>query len=527
MKTTINTRNYTAYQPYMLLDFSVNFEENVLSDDISRTVIEVAEEVNINNYVNLSHRNAHGYDPVMMFKLVLLAMADKGYASTRELEKLCKTDIRYMFIAQNTTPSHMAFHRFIHDDLVMGIEDMFYDINKYIESRIDINTDVLCIDGTKYEANANKNTFVWRANTERNRIKRWKKCIDCINRINRFFKRESIDVRYSLIKEPSIDYLMTISEKIEQYINDQHIKIVHGKGKRKTEIQRIHEELKENAIKMWEYTMQLDILGERNSFSKTDCDATFMHMKYDYYNHTNVFKPGYNIQIGVSDGFIRNIYVSSDANDLNTYIPFMEQYKERYGSLPIKTPADAGYGSFDNYSYCKENGIKLYMKYSGYYKEKEKTNEKNQFKKEHLERTYEGGFICPQGHEFELENVTKDSRSQYDKVNMLFRNHHCSECPLRAKCTKSKTGRTIMHNYQLEEYKKEVRENVSSEEGIQLMYQRSNETEGTFGDWKANQGYERLRRRGKTGVKLEILMVALGHNIRKYQKARDKFQILN
>ncbi|WRK52622.1 hypothetical protein SD457_20235 [Coprobacillaceae bacterium CR2/5/TPMF4] len=87
---------------------------------------------------------------------------------------------------------------------------------------------------------------------------------------------------------------------------------------------------------MFEYTIHMDILGERNSFSKTDPDATFMHMKYDYYNHTNVFKPGYNIQTGVSDGIIRNIYISSDGNDINTYIPFMEKYYEAYGSYPKK-----------------------------------------------------------------------------------------------------------------------------------------------------------------------------------------------
>ena len=93
-----------------------------------------------------------------------------------------------------------------------------------------------------------------------------------------------------------------------------------------------------------------------------------MHMKYDYYNHTNVFKPGYNVQMGSSDGYIRHVYVSSDANDINTYIPFMEGYHLAYGDYPSKTPADAGYGSYDNYSYCKEHGIELFMKYNTYKK---------------------------------------------------------------------------------------------------------------------------------------------------------------
>ena len=351
--TNINISNYNSFQSYLLLDFSFSFEKDVPHDDICRTVLEVAQEVNINKYVDFSHRNIHGYDAFMMFALVLLAKAEYGYASTRRLEHLCKTDIRYMFIAKNQCPSHMAFQRFINDDLKMSIDDIFYEVNRYIEKKMNINTDVLCIDGTKYEANANKNTFVWRANTVRNRTKRWKKTNQCIDKINRYFKRNNINLRYSLLKEPSIDYLLDISDKIEKYMKDKNIAFVHGKGKRKSDIQKLYDELKEHAMKMFEYTIHMDILGERNSFSKTDPDATFMHMKYDYYNHTNVFKPGYNIQTGVSDGIIRNIYISSDGNDINTYIPFMEKYYEAYGSYPKKTPADAGYGSFDNYSYIK------------------------------------------------------------------------------------------------------------------------------------------------------------------------------
>lgn len=518
----INTSNYNSFQSYLLLDFSFSFEKDVPHDDICRTVLEVAREVNINKYVDFSHRNTHGYDSFMMFVLVLLAKAEYGYASTRRLERLCKTDIRYMFIAKNQYPSHMAFQRFINDDLKMSIDDIFYEINRYIVKKMNINTDVLCIDGTKYEANANKNTFVWRANTIRNRTKRWKKTNQCIDRINRYFKKNNINLRYSLLKEPSIDYLLNISDRIEEYMKDEDIDFVHGRGKRRSDIQKLYDELKEHAMKMFEYTIHMDILGERNSFSKTDPDATFMHMKYDYYNHTNVFKPGYNIQIGVSDGIIRNIYISSDGNDINTYIPFMEKYYEAYGCYPKKTPADAGYGSYENYAYCKEHNIELYMKYSGYYKEKEKTNDKNRFKKNHMKRTEEGGFICPAGHEFELEKVTIDERSDYEKLNFLFRNKNCEGCPLRSRCTKSKSGRTINHNYQLEEYQKEVRENLESEEGKKLINKRSSETEGTFGDIKTNQGYGRLRRRGENGVKEEILLVGIGHNLRKYHRYKQK-----
>lgn len=128
-------------------------------------------EVNIAKFADFSHRNFHGYDGVLIFKIVILVKTLFGYVSTRQLESLCKTDIRFMFIAPNQRPSHMAFERFIKDDLTMPIDDIFFEINKYIEAHTDKNTDVLCIDGTKYEANANKNTFIWCNNTLRYRRK--------------------------------------------------------------------------------------------------------------------------------------------------------------------------------------------------------------------------------------------------------------------------------------------------------------------------------------------------------------------
>ena len=70
-----------------------------------------------------------------MFEAVILAFAINGYASLRDLEKLCKYDIRFKFIMNGETPSHMAFERFIKDKLTMPIEDIFVDINKYYENR--------------------------------------------------------------------------------------------------------------------------------------------------------------------------------------------------------------------------------------------------------------------------------------------------------------------------------------------------------------------------------------------------------
>lgn len=159
--------NCNAYQPSFQFPLCFSYEDVVEKDDISRTVKEVVEEVNIFKYIDFSQNNAHGYDAIQMFEAVILAFAINGYASLRDLEKLCKYDIRFKFIMNGATPSHMAFERFIKDKLTMPVEDIFVDINKYIEAHDVIDTEVLYIDGTKFEANANKMTFVWMKATKK------------------------------------------------------------------------------------------------------------------------------------------------------------------------------------------------------------------------------------------------------------------------------------------------------------------------------------------------------------------------
>lgn len=229
--------------------------------------------------------------------------------------------------------------------------------------------------------------------------------------------------------------------------------------------------------------------------------------------------------MGSSDGYIRHVHVSSDANDMNTFIPFLEGYHMSYGKYPEKTPADAGYGSYDNYSYCKEHGIELYMKYSGYRKEQEKLSDKNRFKSYRMKPNEDGEILCPAGHVFTLEWEKTNTKGRYPRTIKFYRNEHCEGCPFRAQCTRSRNGRTLMYTKKLDMYQKEVRENLETAEGKELMKQRSIQSEGIFGQIKQDYEYDRLWRRGETGVKLEILLVSMGHNLRRYHNRKQKSKI--
>ena len=94
------------------------------------------------------------------------------------------------------------------------------------------------------------------------------------------------------------------------------------------------------------YESQEAILGKRNSYSKTDKDATFMRMKEDHMLNGQL-KPGYNVQIGTSDQFILGYSIHQKPGDSTLLIPHMEWLKQRFGKLSEAVTADAGYGSVE------------------------------------------------------------------------------------------------------------------------------------------------------------------------------------
>ena len=317
--TQINQEYYTTYQPYMLLDFENSYKHDIPKDDLSVTIMEVLRRINLNDFIDFQNYDARSYDPVMMLAIILFAFSEEGYASLRKLEKLCRYDIRYRNITNGCVPSYKSFQRFINQTLKSSIDDIGKQIYLYVQDKKALEEQILYIDGTKFEANANKMTFCWKGWSKRYLPRHWQKYMELIRQLNKYFEKHDIDIKYSILKYPSIEYIIKIDSALESYIAEKGYKR-HRKGKH--ELSKLCDKLKTKALDIWKYALQNDILGNRNSFSKTDPDATFMHMKYDYYNHTNVFKPGYNVQVGVNNGYIAFSYISSDANDIRTLQPF-------------------------------------------------------------------------------------------------------------------------------------------------------------------------------------------------------------
>lgn len=503
--------NYNAIQLTLPMDLSLSFDE---SDPVV-SFVEAIKEVNLNRYVKpIASNNTRSHDRGMLLRVLLFAYQENK-RSLNEMAQLCRTDIRYMWLSNEERPSRMAFQRLI-SGLTDTIDNIFFDINKQLIGNLNINADIQFIDGTKIEANAHKNSFVYKKRIVNSRNNLFDKITDSLYEIN-FKYGYSYPVRYKYCAQ-EVGYVV---QYLLETMNRNQIEIHYGKGRGKSEMQRDYDKLMGYYIKLLEYEYWLSIMQERNSCSKIDHDATFMATKWDYYNQSGVTRPCYNAQIAVSDGVIVNADVYQSPGDTKTYIPFMERYKEKYGSYPKWPTADAGYGCYDNYMYNIRNGIELVQKYNMYNKENDLKFKKKIYHPYNWKTDEEGYKTCPDGRRFDV--YIKDSYEQRGnelQIKQIYMERKkCEGCKLKEKCTDSEY-RTLSKNVVQEEMYKKVNEQLSTEFGKWLKKQRCAQVEGAFGSIKQNSRFEKFTRRGMKNVKMEFLMVCLGYNLRKYHQYR-------
>ena len=459
------------------------------------------------------------YNPVNMLKTVLFGFMTSGYCSLRELEDNCKVNIRFMYLMDHQTPSYRTFGYFINEILQDKIENIFNDINHAIFNDEHVDLQHLYIDGSKFEANANKYTWVWKKATEKFRYKLYEKITAEIEEINAEIAWSGVQITTNPEYVP--DYLNEIVEQLVLLWELDTSTFVYGSGKRKSKEQRHYEHLTTFCQKLQEYIQKIEICGpNRNSYSKTDNSATFMRIKTDYMGNDQLL-PAYNVQIGVADEYIAVVDVNHYRSDMDCFVPLMEHFKQTYGFYPKYPVADAGYGSYNNYIFCEQNGIEKYMKFPMFKKEtKDQKYHEDPFRAVNFRIDEQGVMRCPNDKAFHFLYRKNVRGNQYGRKEELYECEDCSGCPYAEKCKKTDKNRTVRINQELTSMHQEVIENLESIHGALLRMNRSIQAEGTFGIMKNDRWYKRIVRRGIHSVKLEVLLVAIGHNLYKYQKKR-------
>ncbi len=452
------------------------------------------------------------YHPRMLLKVLVYAYICNEYSS-RRIEQLCKRDVYFMWLAAMATPDHNTINRFRSDKLKEVLKDVFTQIVTLLVNSGHVGLKDINVDGTKIEANANRYTFVWGNAIKTNKEKM------AIQLEGLWNYAEGVAAEELKDKRPT-DFKPVDPEQVKQTIADLNEAL-----KDKDIDKKVKQKLK-YAEKNWpantaKYNEQEQILDGRNSYSKTDEDASFMRMKEDHMLNGQL-KPGYNVQISTEDQYVLNYTIHPNPADTLTLPAHIEDFEEQLNTLPDTLTADAGYGSEQNYEVLEQKGVEAYVKYN--YFDKEQNGSRSSFNADQLHYNDEQDYVvCPMGQHMQNIGTHKQkNRNGYEQTLTKYKAPNCEGCPLRGMCHKQTGNRIIEVNHNQRRLKKNAAERLRSEEGIKKRKKRCADVEPVFANWKQNKGFRRFNLRGKEKVTIEIGLIALAHNLQKFTKGKNK-----
>ena len=493
------------------LELEVKFE----ASEAVRLMLEITERLDYSklkaSYIRQAGENEAS--PKQMFQLVTLGFMEGCY-STRKLESACKNDIRFMYVLRGKkAPDHNRFWSFIkmrlHGEMA---EHLFYQVTRYLAKASEIDYTNVFVDGTKIEAYANKYSFVWRKSTNKYEAR--------LDEMTAKFLKQLVveypEITSNMNGNESLGHLKSLAE-------NKNIAFVHGRGKRKTQIQRDIKTLESYLTRKSKYQGYNRTFKNRNSFSKTDPYATFMRMKDDHMMNGQL-KASYNLQLAVEGEYIVGLDISSERADMATLIPLLERMERGSGNKHENVTADAGYESEENYKFLQTRNQTAYIKPSNHEKFKKRKYKTNAYLRENM--PYDGvtdTYICPQGNLFSYIYTTKrKNTSGFESTVTVYECQGCVECPQKKLCTRAKGNRRIQVSKDFITLHKESRARITSDNGKVLRLNRSIQSEGAFGVLKQDYGFKRFLRRGATNVFTEATILAIAYNINKFHGKKNR-----
>ncbi|WP_342581634.1 IS1182 family transposase [Ureibacillus sp. FSL W7-1570] len=520
---------YNMNQLVLPLDLEIKLQENDIAFHIHHLVESIPDEA---FQPFLRNTGCPAYHPRMMLKIILCAYSQSVF-SGRKIEALLKDSIRMMWLAQGYEPSYRTINRFrVHPEVKELIRQCFVQFRcQLVEEKL-IDQEAIFIDGTKIEANANKFTFVWKKSIEKYN----QNLIEKSNQLyNELLEKEIIpEMERESDGELSVEELAQMVQQVDEVIKEYDQKIESSPDATERKALRSERKYPKQAYKQLidfilrkqKYQKALDILGERNSYSKTDPDATFMRMKDDYMKNGQL-KAGYNVQIATEGQYALAYSIFPNPTDTRTLIPFLNEIEKDYFPLPKYIVADAGYGSEPNYEDILSNRkCEALIPYTMYEKEQKKKYKQNPFHPDNWTYDEESDtYTCPnqQRVTFRYHSVRTD-KTGFKREFKIYECENCSGCPFRSSCTKAKEGnhRKVMVNEKWEQQKEYVRTKLSEEKAGSIFRQRKIDVEPVFGFLKANLRFTRFSVRGKSKVENEMGIALMAVNLRKYTANKNQ-----
>ena len=511
-------QNYTLFsRPYQLkLPLEIGYI--IPDNDCVRLLGQFVEGLDLSDlYSTYSRVKENQVSPRQMLKIMLYAYHEHNYSS-RGIEKACKRDINYMYLPEGrSAPDHATIARFRSIHFGQVADKYLAMTTRYLMELGEISGKEIFIDGSKIEANANKYTFVWKKSVTKNQAKLLEKTALLIQECVETYGLKGIWQGQVKEKHPG-----KILRKLHKIKEEEGIRFVHGRGCRKTQLQKHIEVLGEYIERLKGYSEKLEVLGDRNSYSKTDPDATFMRMKEDAMRNGQL-KPAYNLQSGVDSGYISWLTLSPKPGDTSTLIPFLSGMEAALRHKYSVVVADAGYESEENYSYLENAGISAMIKPANYEISKTRKYKNDISRRENMPYNPDGDYyICKKGCRLHACGIyRRKTASGYIRKETIYRCHECSGCSYKSECIRGRNWKIpeeerfkrLSVSRKFDRQRKKCLARITSEEGIRLRVNRSIQTEGAFARWKEDGGFRQFLCRGQSNVYAESVLMAIAQNV--------------
>lgn len=513
-------KNYTLAQEFYQLKLPLDIDSIIPNNDSVRLLSQFVEEMELSKlYSTYSRIRKNSVTPKQMLKIMLYAYMNRKY-SARDIETACLRDINFMFLLEGMcAPDHATIARFRTLHFAPFAKEIFTQMTEILYTLGEISGKNIFIDGTKIESCANKYTFVWKKAVTKNLARLLSKLADFIADCEGQY---GIKIIYK--NKVSLHHLKRLRKKLYKIKKEENITFVHGIGKRKSPLQKSIEQLETFLNKLKEYTQKLYKCGTRNSYSKTDLDATFMRMKEDAMLNGQL-KPGYNLQHGVDAQYITWLTVGSEPTDTTTLIPFLKDMELHLNFKYQNIVADSGYESEENYLFIESNEQVAYIKPANYEISQTRKYKTDISRRENM--TYdedEDIYLCRAGKKLTVTGLKRSkSKTGYVSEKTQYTCEDCSNCEFKGQCIKGNNSKIPFEERTkrlevskiFQQKRAEDLERILTDEGCKLRMNRSIQAEGSFANIKADMSFRRYLCRGKKNVLAESILLAMAHNVNK------------
>lgn len=501
---------FKAYTPSQAMLLPPSLEELIPAAHPVRIVNQIIDSVNLQT-LEQSYKGGgtSSYHPRMLLKILVYGYVSNIYSS-RKLETATKENIHFMWLADMQQPDHNTINSFRGKRLQHTLKNIFVQVVELLAAEGVLSIKDIYVDGTKIEANANRYTFVWGNAIKTNKEKIKKHLAELWGYSQQVAAQEDNQPEPTDFTPITKQKVQEAIDKIEQALSNKpqvskevRQKLAYAKNKWPQALQK--------------YEAQEQILQGRNSYSKTDTDATFMRLKDDHMQNGQL-KAAYNVQLSTNNQFIINYTIHPTAADTTTLPLHLQEHQDCYGQLPDSYTADAAYGSAENYQLLEANNIAAYVKYSSFERQQGAAYaKKHPFAAEQLYyNEKQDCYYCPMGQQMNCCGTHQRKTSTgFEQMITTYQAKNCEGCPLRGVCHKGKGNRQIEINHHLNRHKAIAKEKLSSEKGIEKRKQRCCDVEPVFGNIKNNHKFNRFMLWGKAKVEVETGLLALAQNLKK------------